>query len=423
MADSKKKHALVVAALILWTLLLAGVPNLLSSGSSDRVVNPWVEYGTLLTLLLVTFKYLSALALPKILTSAAGLVFFSTFPHPVKLRKDPKEAPFLCVRVVTLGLYPELIKYTVEKNLGILNRVGTENFILEVVTNTRMGLQCKDIREIVLPPTYKTKKGSLNRARNLQFCLEEENDLLDQDAWVVHIDEETVLTEDSARGILNFITNGKYDFGQGIITYAGEQQDLGNIWDNFQHHICTVANSFCVALDMGQLRGQLKMFHKPIFGWKGPFIVGKLKSLKEVTFDHGPECSLAEDNFFAMMAMQSGKYKFGFVEGEMCERSAFTMADHFQQRRRWIRGCISMVSSTKIAWKTKIFFATSLLTWLLMPVTVWHGILMVTFPFDGYPLADFIALCHGAVFSFHYPFGYVKQFSISRLVHFFKQTC
>ena len=53
------------------------------------------------------------------------------------------------------------------------------------------------------------------QARALQYCLEEDNNILEDDAWIVHLDEETLLTEASVRGIMNFITADKHSFGQG----------------------------------------------------------------------------------------------------------------------------------------------------------------------------------------------------------------
>ncbi|PSN37675.1 Beta-1 [Blattella germanica] len=89
------------------------------------------------------------------------------------------------------------------------------------------------------------------------------NILADTD-WIVHLDEETLLTENSVRGILNFVLDGKHHFGQGLITYANE--DVVN-W------VTTLADSFRVADDMGKLRLQFSMFHKPLFSWKGSYVV------------------------------------------------------------------------------------------------------------------------------------------------------
>ena len=70
--------------------------------------------------------------------------------------------------------------------------------------------------ETVVDSTYKTKSGALNKARALQFCLEEDNNILKDEDWIVHLDEETLLTEAAVRGILNFINSGQHSFGQGI---------------------------------------------------------------------------------------------------------------------------------------------------------------------------------------------------------------
>ena len=40
---------------------------------------------------------------------------------------------------------------------------------------------------------------------------------------MVHLDEETILTEGSVNGIVNFVCDGKHQFGQGMITYANEE--------------------------------------------------------------------------------------------------------------------------------------------------------------------------------------------------------
>ena len=38
----------------------------------------------------------------------------------------------------------------------------------------------------------------------------------------MHLDEETILTNGSVTGIVNFICEGKHQFGQGVITYAND---------------------------------------------------------------------------------------------------------------------------------------------------------------------------------------------------------
>lgn len=55
-----------------------------------------------------------------------------------------------------------------------------------------------------------------------------------------------------------------------------------------------------------------------------------------MSYDHGLEGSIAEDCFFSMVAMKHG-FTFDFIEGEMHEKSPFTMWDFLQQRKRWLQ--------------------------------------------------------------------------------------
>ena len=74
------------------------------------------------------------------------------------------------------------------------------------------------------------------------------------------MDEETILTKRSLYGIIKFVSADKHQFGQGMITYANEE---------IVNWLTTLADLFRVAEDMGKLRFQFYMFHRPIFSWKG----------------------------------------------------------------------------------------------------------------------------------------------------------
>lgn len=174
-------------------------------------------------------------------------------------------APFICIRVVTRGDYPDLVKSNVLRNINTCLDTGLENFLVEVVTDKALNLaKHRRIREIVVPKDYQTKSGALFKSRALQYCLEDSVNVLNNNDWVVHLDEETLLTENSVRGIINFVLDGKHQFGQGLITYANE---------NVVNWLTTLADSFRVSDDMGKLRLQFKMFHKPFFSWKGSYVV------------------------------------------------------------------------------------------------------------------------------------------------------
>ncbi|KAG8223731.1 hypothetical protein J437_LFUL003637, partial [Ladona fulva] len=272
MLSSRTKHCLHCC--LLFTLIAAfevctGGVRLWGDGPAASL-DPWLAYGFAGTILLYLLRYLAFLSLPQVLFNFVGLTIYNAFPDAVPLKGSPLLAPFICIRVVTRGDYPQLVRANVRRNLETCEKVGLENFMIEVVTDKRVGLgpmkppQQRRLRETVVPPTYRPKSGAMFKARALQYCLEPGiNELADSD-WVVHLDEETLLTENSVRGILNFVLDGKHHFGQGLITYANEE---------VVNWVTTLADSFRVADDMGKLRLQFNMFHKPLFSWKGSFVV------------------------------------------------------------------------------------------------------------------------------------------------------
>lgn len=266
MLSSKSKHYLhcclfftVIAAFEIFSggLKVGADPNI--------EINPWVEYGYMWTVVLYLLRLLTFLPLPQVLFNFAGLTFYNAFPDKVVLKSSPLLAPFICIRIVTRGDYPNLVRTNVVRNMNKCIDAGLENFLIEVVTDKAIMLKHhRRVREIVVPPSYRTKSGALFKARALQYCLEENVNVLGDNDWIVHLDEETLLTENSVRGILNFVMDGKCQFGQGLITYANEE---------VVNWVTTLADTFRVADDMGKLRLQFLMFHKPLFSWKGSYVV------------------------------------------------------------------------------------------------------------------------------------------------------
>lgn len=69
--------------------------------------------------------------------------------------------------------------------------------------------------------------------------------------------------------------DGKHPFGQGLITYANE---------NVVNWLTTLADSFRVSDDMGKLRLQFKLFNKPLFSWKGSYVVTQVSYFFHIFF-------------------------------------------------------------------------------------------------------------------------------------------
>lgn len=122
---------------------------------------------------------------------------------------------------------------------------------------------------------------------------------------------------------------------------------------------------------------------------------------------------MAEDCFFAMRAFSEG-YSFNFVEGEMWEKSPFSLWDFVQQRKRWLQGILLVVHSNRIPVRNKFLLAISCYSWVTMPLSTSNVILAALCPIPCPPLMDFLCAFIGAVNIYMYVFGVVKSFSLYR---------
>ena len=134
---------------------------------------------------------------------------------------------------------------------------------------------------------------------------------------------------------------------------------------------------------------------------------------RQVSFNNGLDGSVAEDCFFAMKAFTQG-YTFNFVDGEMWEKSPFTLWDFVQQRKRWLQGILLVVHSKAIPLSKKLLLGISCYSWVTMPLSTSNIVLAGIYPITCPPLIDFLCAFIGAVNIYMYVFGVVKSFSLYR---------
>ena len=329
----------------------------------------------------------------------------STYPKAPTLKLPKANIPFMCFRVVTRGLYPDLVKKNVERNIQTCYKAGIDNFKFQVVTDNSLNLQKSSlVHELVVPAVYVTMNNSLFKARALQYCNEPGVNMLSKDDWVVHLDEETLLTEASAIGLANFASEDHGDVGQGVISYANEE--IVNWWT-------TLADSIRVSIDMGMMRFCFRVLGCPLMGFKGSYIIAKESVERNVGFDFGPKGSVAEDVMFALVAWSRG-YKFNFVEGEMWEKSPFTLGDYIKQRKRWFIGHMFTMLNDEIPLRCKLGMIPTDLGWFLLIGNILNVPASFLFPIP-LPLAlNVTSGSMGGLILFLFLFGSIKSFSLRK---------
>lgn len=165
--SSGQKHALHCCLLlgsILFFEIQSGGIKLYYTDSDPGQFDPFVDYGYAFAWFLYLLRLVTLLSLPQFLCNFFGLVLFNAFPEEVsqESQKVPLVVPFVCIRTVTRGDFPDLIRRNVMRNIGTCIDAGLQNFLFEVVTDKPFDIP-KDtrIRLIVVPPNYKTKSGTL----------------------------------------------------------------------------------------------------------------------------------------------------------------------------------------------------------------------------------------------------------------------
>lgn len=281
-----------------------------------------------------------------------------------------------CFRVVTRGDNPVLVRDACRQNAALLSELGVAS-VIEVVTDNGVGLDnvtggarpnpetlggCASVHQLVVPPSYQTTKGTLYKARALNYALEPGVSYMEDDDIIVHLDEETLLHETSVRGILHFASAAPAGrgqdrrIGQGMIVYG--RGDILQL-------VLTCADSLRVADDYCRFRMFLSS-GSGLIGIHGSFVVCRAAVERDVTFDFGPAGSVTEDAFFAVAASERG-CTFEFIDGFMEEKSPFTIMDFVKQRRRWIQGIRILARSPQFSLRRRWFLRLTSDAWFLSP--------------------------------------------------------
>ncbi|KAL4220775.1 Glycosyl transferase group 2 [Mactra antiquata] len=366
------KHLILLTVIVFYIKLAFMISSYLYNEDGPGIYDAVEKYGLIPTILIyISLSATIYLSAPLSLLNILGLVISNPFSNQTNHGKINTDTPFICFRVVTKGTYPRLVADITQKNLETCHKVGLKNFKFEIVTDRALGLNTSNyVREIVVPNEYRTPNETLFKARALHYCLDQSINILSNDDWITHLDEETLLTESVIHGIIEFITKPDSAVGQGVITYGG---------CGVQHWVTTLLDGVRVTIDYGLFRLGLGYLHTPLFGFKGSFVVVKMQIEQKVGFDFGPKECIAEDLRFALTAWSYG-YKFDFVKGVMKEKSTFSLSDYVKQRKRWFIGHFHVIWSGPLPAYCKVVVFIMNITNVLLWTNILNFIFSIACP-------------------------------------------
>jgi len=288
-------------------------------------------------------------------------------------------------RIVTRGHNIEALTRTVAAVQRTMQEVPLFPYLIEVVTDNAVPLApADDLDVIVVPPDYQTATGAMFKARALQYALE--STLVPEDTWVFHLDEESRIEGSTVVGIRAAVkeeeASGELRIGQGLILYHSDLK---------AHPILTLADSMRTGDDLGRFYLQQR-FGRALFGLHGSFILVRQDVEREVGFDIGPDGSITEDAYWALVEMGTGR-RIRCVDGVVLEQSTHSVRDFMKQRRRWFIGLVHVVTHVPVSWRHRLMLMLSvgvwLVSWLSIVAAVAIGITQVTAPTGAFVLGSF----------------------------------
>lgn len=187
-----------------------------------------------------------------------------------------------------------------------------------------------------LPKGYETPKRTRFKARALHYMVELHRKK-PVDCFVVHYDEESVLTPENLVRLEIELLNKQIVVSEGQISYALD-------WDQ--------TNIVCKAMESNRPFGchecYLVMTSPPPLHLHGSNLVIKESAENAVGWDIGTlngNALIAEDLVFGLTAYAKlGKKAFGWHRVEMIEQPPFTVKAAFKQRERWVFGALQAIN-------------------------------------------------------------------------------
>lgn len=302
-----------------------------------------------------------------------GLIGLMAFRHPSDLEAVRHIPTLVSWRIVSRGTNVQALTATIRRCQREMAATPLFDYVIEVVTDCQsLNLEApnSDIRYLEVPPEYQTPKGSLFKARALQYALE--NSELPDDAWIVHLDEETQPTPSGIKGIAKAIAEEDHReaatglpprIGQGAILYHRDWR---------RHPFLTLADNVRTGDDFARFHFQHRL-GRTVFGLHGSYVVVRNDIERVGGFDFGPVGSITEDAFWALVCMQAG-IRCRWVDGYLEEQSTQSLKDFVFQRRRWYQGLAKVSLFAPVALKWRICLGINTALWTLAPFALMYTV-------------------------------------------------
>ncbi|RMI08770.1 glycosyltransferase family 2 protein [Cellulomonas triticagri] len=192
------------------------------------------------------------------------------------------------------------------------------------------------VAAFLLPVDYTTPKGTRLKARALEYMVEQHRADPD-DCYVVHFDEESVLTPDNLARLVHRLTRHPVGISEGMISYGLDWDQatlLNKAMESSRPFGCHECYSVMTSPPPMHLHGSNLVIRQDLenaIGWD----IGTLDGA----------ALIAEDLVFGLAAyVKFGPDVFGWHHTEMIEQPPFTLRAAYKQRERWVFGSLQALA-------------------------------------------------------------------------------
>src|SRR5579872_82183 len=244
--------------------------------------------------------------------TVTGLLRFGA-PHDrqpgIDWQWDPSVT--LIVAYVSRGQQQQTLRRATLQSQNVLDALSVRYEIetvtdIEVLSSNQVAPSAGDVHYFVVPSEYQTSRRTRYKARALQYLLEQRTIRLagreeSENLWILHLDEESVITPEAVHGIRDFIAQNDLRRTAGAI---GQGEIQYNSCRYGQDPVIEAIDAIRTGDDLGRFRMQFLGWHRPVFGMHGSFILAPARIEREITWDVGGYGAITEDAYFALVAME-----------------------------------------------------------------------------------------------------------------------
>jgi len=254
---------------------------------------------------------------------------------------------------------PTIVYEAIERVHEVCRQLGYENYQVDLVTDTKIPREVAETfkaKNLVVPRKYQTNPPVKYKARALQYAVEQriKHARANAQTWIYLLDEESMITEQSLRALLTYISNkDARPIAEGGIIYPNNFFQ-SNLFCSIAETLRTYVCYDCVT--------QMTSGGMPTH-MHGSNLLVRSDVEAKVGWAHR-KVDASEDQRFGWEAtLKLGRGIFGWHGGTIEEQPARTIRDLLKQRQRWFVGNIHNLQNAKVPIKKKIIISLRWIAW------------------------------------------------------------